>query len=99
MQIDRLMALTGAFGHLPYFKVVNALRQIVEGMDMPVDDLVMSDQEMAGMVSPDIAGGAGATEMAAATPQPGGPTQPPTQNAGARTPQQGAMRAIPGGRA
>jgi hypothetical protein len=97
MQVDRLMALTGAFGHLPFFKVVNAMRQIVDGMDLPVDDLVMNDQEMAGLIAMDTQGGAGETEMAAATPQPGGPAQPPTQNPG-KTPQQGAMRAIPGGR-
>ena len=77
MQSDRIMAMYGAFGQQPWFKSVDAAREVVSSLDIPEDKLIMSDEEMSGAVQPDFQGGAGATEPAQGIPGPGGAAQPP----------------------
>jgi|GEM_PF-1620071 len=68
LQADRIMALTSAFGHQPWFKAIDGAREISRSMDIPEDKLIMTDNEMAGTVAPDLDGGAGPTEPALGIP-------------------------------
>lgn len=72
MQADRITAVTAAFGQQPWFKTIDAAREIVHSMDIPEDKLIMTDEEMMGAVSPDIEGGAGVQGPANGIPGPGG---------------------------
>lgn len=76
LQADRIMALTAAFGHLPWFKAIDGAREVSRAMDIPEDKLIMTDNEMAGTVAPDIEGGAGATDPALGIPGGVGNAQP-----------------------
>lgn len=72
LQADRILALTSAFGHQPWFKAIDGVREVERSMDIPEDKLVMTDEELIGVVSPDVQGGAGASEPALGIPGPGG---------------------------
>ena len=95
LQADRIMALTAAFGHQPWYKVVEGAREIARSMDIPEDKLVMTDEEMAGTVAPDIEGGAGPSEPALGIPGTGGAPAPARRTAPPNPVQSQAQRNAP----
>jgi hypothetical protein len=100
-QADRIMALTAAFGHQPWFKVVDGAREIVRAMDIPEDKLIATDEEMAGLTAPDIEGGEGATDPALGIPGGGAPVRRsvpnPTQSQAQKNAPRPARRVAAGG--
>jgi hypothetical protein len=103
-QAQQLMQLTAAFSSFPWFKSIEAGRKIADGLGFRQDQLIATDEELMGMVSPDTEGGTGDTQTAAAIPgrsggggAPRNPSRPPVPNSRTK-PVRGGLRSVPGGR-